>query len=454
MDFHIDNIAMPCCIVSVEQKQDGSCGEIRIVCANKRYKETMGPNYHDGMLYYELVPQDNKFKDYCFQSAVNGKRMHAYVETKALDCWTDQTMIPLEYKEGNIHYCQFLFEFTKKAESERMASVSMEAAESVINACIKLMSKQDFYVSMNDVTQEIMEVSEAKACRIMSVDHERKKATILCDKKEDGYWPDYSINDDVITYDLIKDWQSAIGVSNELIIKSEKDMEKLAISHPVWVASMKQSGVTSLVISPLKREQTIIGYLYVVNYNIEKTVSVKEMIELLAFFLGIWISNHQLVAKLEEISTIDALTGLNNRYSMVRKIRDLTGKNKSCGVVNFDLNGLKCMNDNEGHEAGDRLLIRASEVLREVFNDEDIYRTGGDEFLVIIEGISEESFDSNVEKLHEKLNKCNDVSFAFGNCWSNDSSKLDEMLRLADKRMYDNKMAYYKRIGLKNRRKI
>ena len=116
--------------------------------------------------------------------------------------------------------------------------------------------------------------------------------------------------------------------------------------------------------------------------------------------------------------------------------------------------GLKFVNDNEGHEAGDRLLIRASEVLREVFNDEDIYRTGGDEFLVIIEGISEESFDSNIEKLHEILNKCNDVSFAFGNCWSNDSSKLDEMLRLADKRMYDNKMAYYKRIGLKNRRKI
>ena len=190
------------------------------------------------------------------------------------------------------------------------------------------------------------------------------------------------------------------------------------------------------------------------NYNIEKTVVVKEMIELLAFFLGIWISNHQLVAKLEEISTIDALTGLNNRYSMVRKIRDLTGKNKTCGIVNLDLNGLKFVNDNEGHEAGDRLLIRASEVLREVFNDEDIYRTGGDEFLVIIEGISEESFDSNVEKLHEVLNKCNDVSFAFGNCWSNDSSKLDEMLRLADKRMYDNKMAYYKRIGLKNRRKI
>ena len=138
MEFFVNDIAMPCCIISVEETENGY-GEIRIVTANDKYKEIMGPAYYDNMLYYELVPQDNKFEDYCYQSAVKGKHMHAYVETTALDCWTDQTLIPLEYKNGNLHYCQFVFEFTKEAESKRMASISMEASEAVISACIRLM---------------------------------------------------------------------------------------------------------------------------------------------------------------------------------------------------------------------------------------------------------------------------------------------------------------------------
>lgn len=453
MNFHflIDDIAMPCCILSVEQTAQGGCGEIRIVCANKRYKETMGPAYYDNMLYYELVPQDNKFEDFCFQAAVNGRRMHAYVETRALGCWTDQTMVPLEYKEGNIHYCQFLFEFTQQAESQRMASVSMEAAEFVINACIRLMGKEDFYGCLNDVTGEIMAVSGAKACRIMAVDHEHEKASILCEKKESGYWPEHAGEDDVITYELIQSWETAIGVSNDLIIKSEQDMKELSATHDVWVRSMKMAGVRSLILTPLKREQTIIGYLYVVNYDIEKTAMVKEMIELLSFFLGIWVSNHQLVAKLQEISSIDALTGLNNRRSMVQRVNRLTGTVKPCGIVNLDLNGLKIVNDRDGHDAGDRLLVRASELLRKVFYEDDIYRTGGDEFIVIIEGISEDVFDRKLNKFREAACKYDDVSFAIGACWSDGHDELTQMFRIADKRMYDDKMQYYKQNNLKIR---
>ena len=97
MDFQAfaDSVAMPCCVLSVQCTLEHTCGEIRIVCANQPYKETMGPAYYDGMPYYELVPEDKKFEDYCFRSAILGQRMHAYVETAALNCWTDQTIIPL-----------------------------------------------------------------------------------------------------------------------------------------------------------------------------------------------------------------------------------------------------------------------------------------------------------------------------------------------------------------------
>ena len=442
MNFHVDDIAMPCCIISVEETENGY-GEIRIVTANQKYRDTMGPAYHDGMLYYELVPQDNKFEDFCYQSAVKGRRMHAYVETVALDCWTDQTLIPLTYKNGNLHYCEFLFEFTKIPEAQRRASISVEASEAVISACIRLMQKEDFYECMNDVTEEIMNTSGAKSCRIMAVDNDKKEATILCEKSVPNYWPEHSIEDDVITYDLIKDWGSAIGVSNELIIKNEADMNELALTHPAWVNSMRNNGVNSLILDPLKREGTIIGYLYVVNYDLEKTVVVKEMIELLSFFLGIWITNHQLLAKLQEMSTIDALTGLNNRYALAARIKALV--NRPFAVINLDVNGLKEVNDTDGHDAGDKLLTDASDLLKSVFDLKDIYRTGGDEFVVIIDDIDEITLNNKLLEFYDKQIEDGHVSFAVGFHYSMGDEDVETVLRMADKHMYEDKELYYKR---------
>ena len=70
-------------ILSGEMTPEGRCGDIRIVCANQPYRESMGSAYHDGMLYQELVPQDQKFEDFCFRAAHKNQRMHAYVEAKA-----------------------------------------------------------------------------------------------------------------------------------------------------------------------------------------------------------------------------------------------------------------------------------------------------------------------------------------------------------------------------------
>ena len=122
MDFQkfVDSVAMPCCVISVEKTGESSWGEIRIVSANHAYKNVMGPAYYDNMLYSELVPQDNKFEDFCYRAAILQQRMHAYVETKALNCWTDQTLIPLSSNQGNIGYCQFIFEFTQGAEAEKI----------------------------------------------------------------------------------------------------------------------------------------------------------------------------------------------------------------------------------------------------------------------------------------------------------------------------------------------
>lgn len=448
-------VGMPCCVISVEKIADGGYGEIRIITANDAYRKTMGPAYYDGMIYSELVPQDNKFEDYCYRAAVLKQKMHAYVETKALGTWTDQTLIPLESDRDDMGYCQFIFEFTQTPDAGRMANVNIAAAEKVIEACIKLMGSDDFRSSLDETVDVIMEGSGAKGGRIMLIDHEASDAVILSDRSDPSYWserisgwaeknPDNT--GDVITYDLMCSWESLIGVSNSIIVKDKHDMDELEAQDPEWVRSMREGGVYNLVLVPLRRDNSIIGYLYVVNFDADKIVEVKEMTELMAFFLTSEIVNYLLVNKLDRISKIDPLTGISNRRAMIERMQRLTvsGKTVPFGVVNIDLNGLKTVNDVQGHEAGDRLLVQAGEILRKVFYNEDLFRTGGDEFVIITNDISRETFDLKVERLRKDMLKNADVSFAIGTFWTDGSIDVTTAFRNADEMMYADKEMFYK----------
>ena len=447
MDYQafVNHVKMPCCVLSVAKNAGGSRGEIRILCANQPYRDTMGPAYYDNMPYYELVPQDNKFEEFCFRAAILKEKMHAYVETKALNCWTDQTMIPLDSDNENMGYCQFIFEFTKAAEVERMADVSVGTAEAVVKATLKLMNKEHFTTGVENVLEDIMAASEAKACRIMLVDHERQEASLLCEKLIPEAWPDRNEGEDVITYDLAKTWEALIGVSNAVIIKDEHDMTAIEQQNPFWAGTMRTHGVTSLVLIPLRGADEVIGYLYVVNFNVSLVVEVKELLELLAFLLGSELYTHLLVRKLEIISSIDELTGLNNRRAMVERLREIDRRKKRLpfGVINIDLNGLKTVNDGEGHEAGDRLLIQAAELLRKVFYHEELYRTGGDEFVVIPVGIEKEVFEKKVRRLRCDVAKNSSVSFAIGAYWSDGGTDVTHAMKQADEFMYEDKRAFY-----------
>ena len=228
-------------------------------------------------------------------------------------------------------------------------------------------------------------------------------------------------------------------------------MASIAERNPEWVRSMNDNNVKSLVLIPLRRKKSVIGYLYVINFDTSKVVELKDLIELMSFFLGSEIHNNLLLKKLETISRIDALTGCNNRRAMIQRVSFLSDCSpRPCyGVVNIDLNGLKAVNDNEGHEAGDRLLIQVAELLGKVFYHEDVFRTGGDEFIILSVNIDREAFDRKLSNLHYGAKK-HGLRIAVGSCWCDGSLDPKETFRSADERMYSDKMAYYdKNPGLK-----
>ena len=121
------------------------------------------------------------------------------------------------------------------------------------------------------------------------------------------------------------------------------------------------------------------------------------------------------------------------------------------GIVFLDLNGLKKVNDSKGHVAGDAFLTNAADVLKDIYKGQEIYRIGGDEFVVLATGITHEEFDEKVQLLKRQSNEYEQETFSIGTCFTGVDSDIAKEMRMADERMYLDKEAYYQRHPEKKR---
>ena len=450
MDFQllVDSCGMAAAVLSVEKTENGHYGDIRIVRANEKYKKIMGDGYYDNMIYSELIPKEPNFEDFCFRCAVHKQHLHAYVDTKAMGLWTDGTYIPLspELDEGNLCYFLFFFEFTQAPEAERMSNVSAETAPFVIQTCINLRGSSNFYESMNTVIADIQSHTDSFCSCIIMIDKEKNKYAPLCSK----FRNDEACIDDFMPYltpEVVFSWEDTLEKRNIVIIKDDYDMNDLETINPVWVKSLKSAGVKNLVLVGLFQQEKLVGVLFITNFNPERIVEIKEFVELTAFFLSSEISNNNLMERLEYMSNIDVLTGVKNRNSMNARVDfHVSGYfpvRTPFGIVFADLNGLKQCNDNGGHEAGDKLLQDAAALLTKHFGDYEVYRSGGDEFVIIVQDCAKDIFEKKVEGLRAESYGDANVSLAIGTDWSENSNDLRLCMHNADEAMYADKHKFY-----------
>lgn len=154
---------------------------------------------------------------------------------------------------------------------------------------------------------------------------------------------------------------------------------------------------------------------------------------------------YNLLRELNRLSNYDAMTGLNNRNYIEKKLESLSDT-KTLGVFSIDLNGLKVNNDYLGHERGDKLLKKVAHLLKESFKDvkdKDIARIGGDEFLVITYHIPEAELEACVERLLENAHHdhvLEEVSISVGRSSDPTGAKtIYTLVKEADDRMYEMK---------------
>lgn len=153
----------------------------------------------------------------------------------------------------------------------------------------------------------------------------------------------------------------------------------------------------------------------------------------------------------KKLAYIDYLTSGKNRTAFCRdaELLDLNGKDEIY-VVQFDLNGLKEVNDNYGHIAGDKVIINAYYCIKSEFGQiGTCYRIGGDEFTCIIKNVSEEQIEKAVVKLQEKIVECCvnqphsfSIAVGFAKYDKNNDLNFEATCFRADQLMYENKNLY------------
>lgn len=148
----------------------------------------------------------------------------------------------------------------------------------------------------------------------------------------------------------------------------------------------------------------------------------------------------------------DALTDLPNRHSFSEDFEKLRTDIHSDNLIILacDVNGLKPVNDNLGHEAGDELIKGAAFCLQEAFHELGcIYRVGGDEFTGILHGTEEQlqeairQFEWVTSNWKGQIVKQLSISIGYASVRSNPSETINSLLTLADNNMYEAKRRYY-----------
>lgn len=141
---------------------------------------------------------------------------------------------------------------------------------------------------------------------------------------------------------------------------------------------------------------------------------------------------------LKTIASNDSLTNLRNRYSLRQDFEMYVGV--PLHVAFLDLDNFKEMNDKNGHAFGDRILVAAGKALSESFRTANCYRYGGDEFLIIAENETDESFRASYEKTRKML-KDSQIQFSGGyvSGTPGTNSELRGMIMQADEMLYQAK---------------
>ena len=248
--------------------------------------------------------------------------------------------------------------------------------------------------------------------------------------------------------EVCANWYNSFEEGKPIVIE---DIEEIKDVNHQQYETLKIQNIKSVVVVPLIHDRNVIGFYGIDNPPIHDMDYVENMLKITGYFIVSQIQTRNLIGELHDMSYRDQLTKIGNRHAMRKYIKDMN-KSRSIGVVYCDITGLKRVNDNEGHIAGDTLIKMCCSFINDFYKDYGVFRIGGDEIVALCSCIDKGEFEQREKRFKEAVAE-QKIPLAVGFSWQETSGEsIGEILHEAEIKMYADKAAYYKTSGIERRK--
>lgn len=334
-------------------------------------------------------------------------------------------------------YCGFYITKVRRiSKKSNEFEKDLNVSHTLIQCVRKLSNGTNQKNAIDDILKIICEFYQAERCYVLDLDFEHKQAN--------GIYEYGNRHDNIHIDKMVRLCLEHMDLVNQFFERQksyyiEDVTQEIPSTSPIYSSFISQK-IQSIIVVPFVDGQQIKGVFAVDNPK--QNYYQKDFLESLCFFIETAMTREKEKKHLQNLSYVDSLTYAQNRNHFNEYLKKNRCKELHfVGVIYLDLNGLKEINDKMGHLAGDTLIISASYVLQEIFAD-NLYRIGGDEFVVIEQDVLELEFYSKYEMLLKRMKEL-EISVATGYIWKERCLNLSEILQEADQKMYEDKKRYY-----------
>lgn len=332
--------------------------------------------------------------------------------------------------QGGDAYLQIATDVTAQKRLEASLLQRLQD-EQIINRCVAtLHSSATPADSINELLEIIAAYHDGERAYIFNISEDKKFLRNTYEVCRDNVKP--QIQDlQSIDIKILASWFKKFDEVGEFFIEATAELDHNSEEYKI----LQEYEIQSLVAAPLRNPSG--EYVAILGVdNPKKHNKQTDVLKTVSDFVAEYFAKNELLDRLHILSYIDSLTGLKTRHSFSETLIEYeTNPPSTLGVAYIDIDGLKAINDIFGHKHGDEYICSFCDTLREVFRD-FVYRIGGDEFVVLMENITEANFEFKIGTLRKKMERQGKHRASIGFTWNHGCDDVALEIEKADNLMY------------------
>jgi diguanylate cyclase (GGDEF)-like protein len=404
--------------------------------------------YNDGYSYEDIVCLDKGYSS--FESIYGHENLYAHWSTIEDIDWRIMLARYESQVFANTHivatamivsFCVMIFivivYFLAMFHSEKRDSFITRKASEIRKLLLEVSQQKE---NIRTSLKEVMKASDARSA--MFVDIENEEHNFINPRFENVV-----IRGEERKYFISELFRYAVEMSEAnrvtLTVMSIKPNKHLLHTNRHLYEIFKKYGIKLVTFAAITSNTNNTNTSLLVVVNPKRKYCARSLVEDIAVCFSIAVYNKNYLNRTYTAATTDSLTGVSNRVAYKKDLIVFDEEKPSMfSCIYVDVNELHLMNNKYGHAAGDEMLIFIANALRSVFFGQSIYRMGGDEFLVFVKNTDQETVKRCIDVFTSQLDS-HDYHVAIGISHRLQNTDTEEMVREAEKRMYEAKAQYY-----------